>query len=202
MEGKLNLDEIVVFGKYKGKPVASLLADTDYCSWLQSQAGIAEKWPFLIKAIRDGFEISNEDHCTPVHNEMQARFLCRGTAIKVLHSLGIDSREIERSEWKVTFEPLGGFDIKLSTRPNVFIELKPVVSDDYPAILRKICVARGRNNFDRFVLICDEFNSRAISFDQCAEIFNTQNIVLLRWSDLEKIQSKITEVGPNMYWVH
>lgn len=208
MKPDITLETIVTFGRYKGKPVASLLGDIDYCLWLQSQASIVEKWPHLIKAIREGIEISNEDHCTPVHNEMQLRFLDRAVAHKVLCAIKQKTqaalRLLEANDYRVVFEPISGFDVQIQSQREfgILVELKPVISDDYPAVLRKIARI-GRASFPyQIVVICDEFNSSIASFEQAVEFFNTQKVSLLRWSDLEKIRSEITEVGQNMYWVH
>lgn len=208
MSGEVKLEDVVTFGKYKGKTVASMLADPEYCGWVQAQPGIEQRFPALIKAIKEGLIAANEDHCTPVHNEMQLRFLDRAVAHKVLCAIKqknhVALRLLEANDYRVVFEPIGGFDVQIKSQREfgIFVELKPVISDDYPAVLRKIaCIGRGMIPY-QIIVICDEFNSSVASFEQAVEFFNTQKVSLLRWSDLEKIRSEITEVGPNMYWVH
>lgn len=59
------------------------------------------------------------------------------------------------------------------------IELKPIIGDDYPAILRKI----KRQNID--VLICQKFESSVISLKQAKQFFKTNDILFLLESEFE-----------------
>ena len=67
---KPNLDETVPFGKYKGRPVADMLADAEYMAWLEAQPWFRERFARLL-ANRDADAAGR----TPVHNRLQALFL-------------------------------------------------------------------------------------------------------------------------------
>lgn len=64
--------DIVPFGKYKGEPVERLVADTDYCEWLGSQAWFRERYARIYQLV---VNYGAEPQDSPEHNEMQARFL-------------------------------------------------------------------------------------------------------------------------------
>lgn len=66
-------DETVPFGKYKGRPVADMLADADYMTWLEAQPWFRQRYAGLV-ANRDAEAASR----TPVHNRLQASFLDAG----------------------------------------------------------------------------------------------------------------------------
>jgi len=59
------------------------------------------------------------------------------------------------------------------------IELKPIIGDDYPAILRKM------KRDDIKYLICQEFNSKVNSLEQVKKIFNLCNIKFILESEFE-----------------
>lgn len=63
-------EETVPFGKYRGRPVADMLADTEYMAWLEAQPWFRERFSRLL-ANRDADAASR----TPVHNRLQALFL-------------------------------------------------------------------------------------------------------------------------------
>lgn len=63
-------DDTVPFGKYRGKPVEDMLADTDYMAWLEGQPWFRARFAHLL-ARRD-VEAANR---TPAHNRLQAMFL-------------------------------------------------------------------------------------------------------------------------------
>lgn len=67
-----NTNNIVPFGKYRGKPVEDMMADQNYCEWLMGQPGIREKYPTIINIIVNGG--AAPDMPTPEHNRMQERF--------------------------------------------------------------------------------------------------------------------------------
>jgi hypothetical protein len=63
-------EEPVPFGKYKGRPVADMLADAGYMAWLEGQPWFREKFAHMLRA-RDAEAASR----TPEHNRLQALFL-------------------------------------------------------------------------------------------------------------------------------
>lgn len=46
-------DEIVEFGKYRGRRVAELAADRGYARWLMSQPWAADDYPLLVHYLRE-----------------------------------------------------------------------------------------------------------------------------------------------------
>ena len=62
----------VPFGKYKGQPVESLVADSGYCDWLAAQPWFRDRYTGIYQIILNGPQPPTE---TPEHNEIQARFL-------------------------------------------------------------------------------------------------------------------------------
>lgn len=64
--------EIVPFGKYKGQPVQTLLADQNYRDWLLSQPWFRERWGNVYQMV---INYGGEPQDSPEHNEMQVSFL-------------------------------------------------------------------------------------------------------------------------------
>ena len=65
---------IVRFGKYKDKPVTDLLADENYCDWLTKQSWFSKKNPVIYNIIVNR-AINTDNTPTPIHNQLQNRFL-------------------------------------------------------------------------------------------------------------------------------
>jgi hypothetical protein len=64
--------KVVPFGKYKGQPAETLLADKDYTDWLVAQPWFAERFRDIYAVVINyGFEPAE----TPEHNTMQVKFL-------------------------------------------------------------------------------------------------------------------------------
>jgi hypothetical protein len=63
---------VVPFGKYRGQPLAAMMADRQYCEWLASQGWFAEKYQPIYQVIVTG---AAEPQDTPAHNRLQALFL-------------------------------------------------------------------------------------------------------------------------------
>lgn len=61
---------IVPFGRYKGQPVADMLADAEYMAWVEAQPWFRARYMHLLSQ-RD-IEAANR---TPVHNRLQTLFL-------------------------------------------------------------------------------------------------------------------------------
>jgi uncharacterized protein (DUF3820 family) len=62
----------VPFGKYKGRPVIEMMADTNYVSWLMAQGWFAEKYQVVFNIIT-GYNGDVSE--TPEHNSLQVKFL-------------------------------------------------------------------------------------------------------------------------------
>ena len=67
------LDTILPFGKYKGKPIEVLATDPQYKEWLQAQPWFEKNYPAIYKTVViNQFAEPSE---TPEHNKLQAKFL-------------------------------------------------------------------------------------------------------------------------------
>ena len=69
-------------GKYRGQPVAVMMADQDYCAWAMSQPGIRERDASLFTVIINGGVAP--DPPTPEHNRMQLLFRDQEAALRRL----------------------------------------------------------------------------------------------------------------------
>lgn len=65
-------NELVPFGKYKGQPVETVLADPGYLNWVISQPWMRDRHPRFYQTI---INFGGEPQDTPEHNEIQASFL-------------------------------------------------------------------------------------------------------------------------------
>jgi hypothetical protein len=66
-----HMDDLIRFGKHKGKPLTDLLADVKYCEWLRTQPWL-QRYENVYNII-----VSNPatDTPTPQHNSIQIKFL-------------------------------------------------------------------------------------------------------------------------------
>ena len=203
--------DLFPFGKYKGSPLSVVLNDANYCEWLLSQAWVSEKHPELLDFLCNGESAGNE---TPRHNALQSMFLNASFQLAFLqqaleaspryqpyieHLRGVTPAQVEfecdgfdvlvRGE-RVRWEDCG--DLYRET-PLFLVEVKPSLSDDYPAVLRQIKTAmkvresRWRG-YDRGtpVLLLGSFSSKAVTTDQLREIFAKSSVAVIFSSDLEK----------------
>ncbi len=65
-------NELLPFGKYKGKPIEILLSDKEYTSWLLQQSWFRDKHLNIYSIVVNNFQEPTE---TPEHNSMQGYFL-------------------------------------------------------------------------------------------------------------------------------
>ena len=81
---------------------------------------------------------------------------------------------------KKTAEKLRSYDTY------AYMELKPSIGDDYPAILRNIkkrLLSTPSTNRE-IMLLADIFQSQVVSLDQSKEFFGTSGVVFLLWEEL------------------
>lgn len=205
---------IVPFGKYKGQPVEVLAQDEAYLEWLTAQDWFRNKYQNLYTIIINNFHAPSE---TPEQNLLQAKFLDEEYSFKIAYLLAsYTSPSEERKnldfETEVKFEE-EGMDVLLATTyysfkksVDVFIEIKPILSDDYPAVLRQItstgAYKRYRNkNFNRgdekiygmiFCLLVDSY-SGSISKSELESIFLTSDICVLFTDKIDSIELEFSE---------
>lgn len=113
------------------------------------------------------------------------------------HEFCIKKTAFEVGGWDVVFMPSGGYMISIESSKgcehcssymlsseigNMYVEAKPVVGDDYPAVLRQIT---GYKRDGRAVLLIDQFDARGASLEQVRKIFSSRGISIVMLSDVE-----------------
>jgi hypothetical protein len=182
-------NEIIPFGKYKGQPVEALMNDRPYLEWLQGQDWFRARYQNINTLIINNFKEPAE---TPEHNKLQALFLDDNFLhLFVDHlrlryaSFFVYKRQVDSGPWeeysfatedwdeliksKITFEE-NGIDVKWGAR--LSIEIKPVLSHDYPAVLRQM------KALDCNLLFIDTFSAEGLTIDQVRKIFYPKIIIL------------------------
>jgi hypothetical protein len=180
----MDIEPIIPFGKYKGQPITTLLADTKYLEWCKQQEWF-KKFPIVYNiCVNQTIVNQNENSKTPEHNKIQNLFLeeenVKNFLVKVfklkLNHLYIDTNP----KYSVKFEKQYNWDlfivridfwycscppddddfkcvckehnnfIKRYNIPknedqyhrkyteNIYCEIKPLLGDDYPCVLRKM----------------------------------------------------------------
>lgn len=193
MNGKNNNLEIPV-GKYKGYPIDILSDDDQYREWIISQKWFRDKFPKHYTFIINNF---SEPSDTPEHNAMQVKFLDKiylENFTKYSFSFFTPDSSFEKYEYKqlkiedIDFEPICGGDIKIVIshdtnyliRCNMIVELKPVIGDDYPSILRSI----KRVKYGKKCILFKRFECEGATLDQVKATFGTCGILLIQESEL------------------
>jgi hypothetical protein len=133
---------IVPFGKYKGQPVEVLTQDEPYLEWLKEQDWFKSQYQNIYAIIINNFQAPSN---TPESNRMQARFIDDTYRNKVAYLMTDDFlKPTFDGETEYQFEE-GGLDVLIKSSHSdmrrefhIFIEIKPQVSDDFPAVLRQI----------------------------------------------------------------
>lgn len=74
-------NEVIPFGKYRGQPIEAMAADRQYLDWLIGQDWFRERHQNLYTIVINNF---GEPEETPEHNRLQARFLDKEFAKKVI----------------------------------------------------------------------------------------------------------------------
>lgn len=71
----MDIEPIIPFGKYKGKPITTLLADTKYLEWCKQQ-DFLKNYPIVYNiCVNQTIVNQNENSKTPAHNKIQNLFL-------------------------------------------------------------------------------------------------------------------------------
>jgi len=104
---------IVPFGKYKGKPVTELIADTGYLGWLKKQDGIEKKYPKIYNiVVNQIIGTNNINSKTPEHNELQNKFLNNNNVFKFINKFFKSKEKLQdlqtffcSDDFKTYFEP-------------------------------------------------------------------------------------------------
>ena len=199
------MSEIIPFGKYKDKPLETMLADQNYIDWLLKQPWFREKYLNIYNII---VKTSQEPAETPAHNRIQMMFLDKAFLKKFGKLIGKDC------SWLVEFEKRITIDIIRTTRaliksppvdvtigeralhsvpmgtfvPAVAIEIKPTIGDDFPAVLRQIRETQSRIADAKHVLLVEEFTAEGATKEQFESFFSSAGILVVFLADVLKTE--------------
>jgi len=191
------MEEVIPFGKHRGKPIEALLADKPYLDWLMQQNWFTVKYEKIINIIHSTAEATE----TPEHNEMQALFLDENITRSIIKTICNSSiiKITEEFTTRLAFEEKG-FDIYFYTNLSYtgdypyygdypysgYIELKPCLGDDYPSVLREMKKRIMLIGSDRkcYSLIYKDLTTKSITHDQIKTIFKSSGIDVYRLNEL------------------
>jgi hypothetical protein len=158
---------LVPFGKYKGKPITELLADTQTLNYYKD-AGILQKYPIVYNiCVNQTITTNNQSSKTPEHNKLQILFSDNKiNTIKLLRRVIFNKNSPIpnkcRYDFRVTCEGIFNWDIIVKDISiykcvcdatymececdgshykyynDICIEIKPLLGEDYPAVKRKM----------------------------------------------------------------
>jgi len=206
---------LVPFGKYKGQPITSLLNDTKYLEWCKQQEWF-QKFPIVYNiCVNQTITTNNQNSKTPEHNKLQNMFL-KNENVKKLWDIIINKycksnrhKILKLKSYKIEFEGSFNWDCifvfnNYTQCPNgprccsdedgisviaqfVFTEIKPLLGDDYPCILRKMKnqIELTKNAYKdisdnlKFILIIKEYNSTNTLKDELIKIFTQSKIIVI-----------------------
>lgn len=108
-----------------------------------------------------------------------------------------DKKEILEEGYEERYKENNYIETRISnTRytTQFFIEIKPQIIDDFPAILRKSRQNKTRIGPDGisacYLIIAEKINPTNVSIDEIKEFFKTANIKLLTFSEIDSIPLK------------
>lgn len=188
---------VVPFGKYKGQPLEIMAQDKQYLDWLQAQSWFIEKYQQINTWLISN---NNEPAETPEHNKLQSLFTNDGYIddflLFMLSKGVINQRTYDIGEPVAIFEKYG-FDvvIKITDYSSLLIELKPEISDDFPAVLRQVtsitsytdyssgrpfqCTIQGTR-----IVLTDRFSAVGANFDQVVKMYNSRYVYLFMLNEI------------------
>lgn len=247
---------LVTFGKYKGKPVTEMLADTKYVEWCKQQEFFKKHTTIYNICVNQTIG-SQQPSKTPEHNRIQNLFLDdkkvatfmaslktndEGHINHIVEQIGKKHVSVEfegKFNWDVVIESIlvrsymctkkrhhrwyhckeigkslcshyynkcdpsecknGGYDSVTCTdygqclcteyMRNCYIEVKPLVGDDYPSILRKMNTQKGITdkivatsthgtplNNTQYVLLVKDYQSTTTTKEELVKIFGQSGI--------------------------
>lgn len=190
------MSNIVPFGKYKGQPAETLLADDQYKTWLLEQPWFKEKYQNIYLTV---INYSAEPTDTPEHNAMQIKFLDEEYCWQFLYEYGADPQadwnktrlqvKFEKFFWDVIIEMWEGRHVT----EKFCIEIKPTMGDDYPSVYRQIIErSPGWHGVPR-CLVLGEYTGIGATFEQVERFFQQGDISIILAKNIEQFLNKPTE---------
>jgi len=176
-------NKIVPFGKYKGQPIELMANDPQYVNWALAQESIRKRYPDFVNIIINNFQTPSE---TPEHNAMQVKFLDKNFASQfaiTAHNITIPDTYTFHCE-EPRFETKMGIDVSYKfilenpekTRYRhqkyrhyyLYIEIKPIVSDDFPKVLRQMQLSQSN------ILYIKQYTGVGATEEQFIEYFKRE----------------------------
>jgi hypothetical protein len=190
-------DQLIPFGKYKGKPVEILAEDKDYTNWLLAQPWFKTKYQNIHMIVINNFHAPVD---TPEHNELQVKFLDKKYALKLAYLL--EPRLFDKGHLptisNLTVEK--GYDVSyMASTPHwyasakILIEIKPTIADDFPSVLRqmKASMPITCGDFDDprkkfyYCLVVRDYIGVGADREQFIQFFQSQGYRVIFWTDIE-----------------
>ncbi len=194
--------ELIPFGKHKGKPIEILAEDKEYTKWLLAQPWFKTKYQNIHMLVINNFR---EPVDTPEHNELQVKFLDKEFSLKLAYLL--EPRLFHKTDVpnisKPTFET--GYDVSyMASTPHwylsvkILIEIKPTIGDDFPSILRQMKASMpiredASRNKTFYCLAVRDYVGEGASKEQFIDFFQSQGYTVVFISDIENINLTIPE---------
>lgn len=134
-------------------------------------------WFYKIKGLDNKNYWLNYDWSTSIKNSIQESYCQNFNTNSILY---------ETDGWDVII------------KNTYYIELKPIIGDDYPSILRKLKTATFKRNERQshlyIIVIVRDFNATNITYEQCQNFFKSQNVYLIN-------ENLIKEFNPASHFV-
>lgn len=196
----MGTNDVIPFGKYKGKPIDVLAQDYEYCDWLMQQDWVKERYGNVYTLIVNNFGEATE---TPEHNKLQYKFMQEENVRKLIKTLDSSKKiaiikiEPEVRGWDVLVEfaykhgrpkPKDYDEDDFDTGIMV-LELKPCIGDDYPSVLRQMKANRERCNSRRcgeriYIDICflvyEQYTGTGISEAEMQDFFRKCGFIAVK----------------------
>jgi uncharacterized protein (DUF3820 family) len=217
MSTEISSNLIIPFGKYKGKDVTQLIEDQQYLQWCKNQPWFKEKYANIYNIVVNQTIVKpSSGDKTPEHNRIQNLFLDKSlcnsifektwksifemTGKSIFEMTGKSDRyNYDSLRINIEFEGEFNWDIILKSGKVIrLIEIKPILGDDYPNVLRKmksqdkLYRSEHRNCLEQYgypercksVLIIDKFDSSYTTEDMLVDIFDQAGIAIIFLRDI------------------
>lgn len=175
-------NSIVPIGKYKGMPLERLMADQPYADWLLAQSWFLDRYADMAQLLRMGR--LNEPQDTPEHNAMVAGLIDRRDEFEAMFAAIFQGEPYHWyfSEFHQVVEPKGGdLLVSFEYRCGLLVEVKPLIGDDYPTVIRQ--VKAGAHGYEgtppRPIVIARKVEPTNLTLDQVRRQFDLAGVKLI-----------------------
>lgn len=202
-----NNQQVIPFGKYTGQPIEVLASDQKYRDWLMQQSWFSERYPQLSTIIINNFAEPSETPEHNKMQAYFFDKKNKRAILKLLDVKAFDYRNDKLIEFEINDDELiesvvlhveaevkgfdliiraerkgdffFGFNAKEGLENYYWIELKPTLGDDYPAVLRQIKQAMKLAGTFNATLIIGNYSGISASFETLKDIFAASGIKVI-----------------------